>query len=335
MKIDKADDNMNLVQETNKLLWECENYHLEYKPTLKIESKIQFGIELEYEQANQKAVTEIIGKLYKEKILSYHKNNSIWISKDDSSVHVMTNNETYGGEIASAILTDDKESWNELKIVCDMLKSLGAISTEKTSTHVHVDQSILGTDAKNWLNFIKLWITYEEIIYRFLFGEYSCGRGRLEQYCAPVRKQYLKDIRLYNLDELNNLDVLITRLKLGKYYGINFMNATNNIRPDKINTIEIRVANGTLEPKIIQNNILFIDRLFEASKNISEEYINNKIKKLSIYSEENFNELYIYEAIELANLLYKDEYEKLSFLKQYLKSYEISNEFKRVNSITA
>ena len=137
-----------------------------------------------------------------------------------------------------------------------MIKNNEGTTTKRTSTHIHIDQGILGNDTKNWLNFIKLWIIYEEIIYRFCYGEYSTSRPNIIKYSYPVRAKYLNDIKNYGLDKCEDLDTLIIRLKKGKYYGINFMNTNTSYSNHQKNTIEFRTLNGTLEPIIIQNTIL-------------------------------------------------------------------------------
>jgi len=328
-------NNINLsfvsVSEINALLWEIENTYLSYLPYLDIDFLFQFGIELEYGDASQRKITREIAKLYKQKKFK-RENDTLWVSKDDKTVHRVKDNILLGGEVVSPILTNDRRAWEEIKTICSTLTNEEAVATEETSTHIHIDQSILGNDIKVWIKFIKLWIIYEEVIYRFLFGEYPTGRRQLAQFAKPVRAEYLK--RLQNgLEGINDLDKLITKLKLGKHHGINFMNTntSNTFHPSK-NTIELRIPNGTLEPIIIQNNILFFGSLLHAASRVSDDFLNQKLNELNPNRIENFNEIYIYDALELADILFTRSDYKMRFLRQYIKSYEIDEEFKQVNT---
>lgn len=319
------------AHDIHTLLWEIENYYLDYKPLLNLDFWFQFGIELEYGKSVQKDVTKELRRLYKGRAIK-SKNGTYWLSKDDKTVHQINGKIITGGEVVSPILTNETKTWQEIDLICKTLTELGAVAREETSTHIHIDQSILGFDPKVWIKFIKLWIIYEEVIYRFLFGEYPVGRKEISKYAKPVRTEYLRRLQKDIKDDIS-LDTLIIKLKLGRHYGINFMNTnTSNASFKSKNTIELRIPNGTLESVIIQNNILFFSSLLHAAQRVSEEFLNRKLNEINPNIEGNPNNIYIYEALELADLLFDNIEYKMCFLRQYIKSYEISAQYQKVEN---
>ena len=106
--------------------------------------------------------------------------------------------------------------------------------------------------------------------------------------------------------------------------GLNFFHYYlyfNNLTTKK-NTIEFRSPNGTLEEVIWQNNINFFGKLIEAALNtdLDMEKINYYIDMVKTddlineYSKVNFSN-----ALELADMIFEKNIDKLTFLKQYIK----------------
>lgn len=106
--------------------------------------------------------------------------------------------------------------------------------------------------------------------------------------------------------------------------GLNFFHYYlyfNNLTTKK-NTIEFRSPNGTLEEVIWQNNINFFGKLIEAALNtdLDMEKINYYIDMVKTddlineYSKVNFSK-----ALELADMIFEKNIDKLTFLKQYIK----------------
>ena len=58
-----------------------------------------------------------------------------------------------------------------LKNICQIIKKMGSIDSN-CGGHIHVGAHILNNNASSLLNFVKLWSAYENIFYRFLYGEY-------------------------------------------------------------------------------------------------------------------------------------------------------------------
>lgn len=317
-------------QNINNLLWELSQFYIAYRPSLNLDELKKFGLEIEYEEALQSQVTKALADLYKNNFLK--KQDTLWLNKTDSSVHKQTPTGLYGGEINSPILQDSLLTWSEIVIITNILKQLGAVSTAKTSLHIHVDQSILGTNITTWLNFIKLWIIYEPIIYRFCYGEYPTNRNALEKYFAFSKDYYLIQLKSFGLETCSSLDTLLTRIKKGKYFGINFENVNWSYTNDKKNTIELRIPNGTFEPIIIQNTVYFFIKLLISASKLSPDLLNQRISTLRPYQAIDTNNIDVYTALELADLIFDNNYDKFCFLRQYIKSYEISQEYKKVST---
>ena len=102
-------------------------------------------------------------------------------------------------------------------------------------------------------------------------------------------------------------------------------------------TIEFRSPNGTFNSIIWQNNVNFLVKLmlYCKSDKFNEGLINSKIsymKKVSLDSDTrdsffSFNKyswIYIDQAIELADLIFDNNEDKIYFLRQYIKSYGVS-----------
>ena len=64
------------VADINALLWEIENFYIEYKPFLNIDFNFKFGVELEYEEANQKDIENAVKNNMKESLVDRLKLDS-------------------------------------------------------------------------------------------------------------------------------------------------------------------------------------------------------------------------------------------------------------------
>lgn len=275
-------------------------------------AELTFGIEIEYRNLLRACVTGFIKENYPN-----------WESKKEDAIIKSTDNYLIGGEIVSPILHDTKESWQVIDEICNYLKSNNA-SSLNTGAHIHIGANIFENNSKYFLRFIKLWCAYEHIIYRFSYGEYIYARDTLFEYSSPVSKELKFLINALQLSYLDNFSYLITVLNLSKKRGLNLSNINKN---ENKNTIEFRSPNGTFNSLIWHNNFTLFKRMIEYAKspNYNEELIN---LKLEIEHNIENNEIILEDALELANLIYTDEKEKLRFLKQYLKGKEETKEYK-------
>ena len=187
------------------------------------------------------------------------------------------------------------------------------------------------------LNLIKLWTVYEHVIYLFAYGENDKPRTSLVTYAYPVAPYYNEFLKEYEsnksayqhilngkqINKETNLYFLISNCAtnlnaLGN--GLNFGHC-NGANIDDKNTIEFRCPNGTLSHIIWQNNINFFVKLllYCRSNNFDIDFINKKMKNYEVKKLEQYSDIYLDDAIELSDLIFDNELDKMYFLKQYLK----------------
>ena len=308
------DDNMMLSKlsgyDLQDLIILLNNFYLDLRYNISLDNSITFGTELEFEDADKEVI--------RDKISDELLRN--WIVKSDCSI-------INGGEVNSPILRDRESSWNELSKVCSILGEYAKVGNSSAG-HIHIGAHILGDDVASWLNFIKLWSVYENIIFRFSYGEFLAGRKCILRYARPI-KDILKDYYKQFKDNHVSLENMLVILSKKRDQAVNFANvlkfSTGSFNLG--NTIEFRCPNATFKPEIWQNNIKFFAKFLQYSNsslyddNIVEERnkldINNNLKY------EMYNEIYLNQALELGDMLFDNNLDKIYFLKQYLKNFGI------------
>ena len=155
----------------------------------------------------------------------------------------------------------------------------------------------------------------------FSCGEINYLRNKINTYSKEIGLDYIISSKT---NKYNNINILKEK----------YSSKDRAIRFSKFNTIEIRTPFGTLNSSINQNNILFFYKIFEyiTSNRYDDEFINNKFDKIknrkSILIE--YNKININEVLELADILYDNNLDKIYFLKQCLKLYN-NNDYKYTN----
>lgn len=303
-----------------ELLFQIETYYLEYRNSLNLPEDVTFGVEIEYEG---------ISKLLTD---SYIKNNlPKWNSKPDGSL-------CSGGEITSPIMIDSPEYWKQLKLVCDYLSRKRAIMSNNAGGHIHIGARILDDDVDIWKIFIKLYICYENVLFRFLYGDKVNGRKDLLKYASPVA-----DILYGELDSINHACSMIDLVDIfhiyNRYLALNLVNVQyNNLYESYKNTIEFRNPNATSEATIVQNNINAVAKLCVAARNkvVDEEFLNYKIKhEFHSYrgNEHLYSTINLKNVLEFVDLIFDNNLDKVYFLRQYLKSFQET--YKNYSSLKA
>ena len=326
-----SDDNVMLSQISNSdkvyMMYLLKQYYLDLRNKLKLDQNITFGLEIEFEEALVSAI---------EMHLDYFLGNDGWRMVPDGSL-------SNGAEINSPVLTDNEKTWIDLSCACNIVDA-NAYVMDNTSAHIHIGTQILGNNPKYWRNFALLWATYENVIFRFLYGEYVSPRSMIEGYAMPVSSDFIsKRDRIEDRSKMINASNMFKlfdsgeeNIKIRRRKSVNFTNVSKlapyiyNWNYD-MNTVEFRSANGTFDPIIWQNNVNFLVKLMlycKSDKFDEKEIIrtmnlmiaNDIPSKLYKYSR-----IYIDQAIELADMIFDNNLDKIYFLRQYIKDGQVSN----------
>ena len=349
----KSNDNLSGMKydDTMELIERLRTYKLSLRDTLGLKNDLTFGLEIEFENLvfHYNSLVYELSKLdllpsayYNESNLrllkDYKKKNKFWdigmspdkyLDIDPKEVFCWSVNRDLslnnGAEITSPILVDKTEHWKDLKTVCNLASAFGEISTHSAG-HVHAGTQVLGSSEKAWGNFIKLWGAYENVIYRFGYNEYL-NKNKDISYCKPMSTKLINGYTVFG----DNLYRLLNYLSDSRTYAVNFQNVTlsdEEIIP--FGTIEFRNPNGTLDPVIWQNNVNFFIKLllYCKSDKFDEELVKHRLEQKSKYSNdfEDYNHIFTEQAIELADMVFDNNLDKIYFLRQYIKDFDTSEE---------
>lgn len=278
-------------------------YDLEYRSTLNFKKTSTFGFEVEFENADFYNIRKYLSSMHTD-----------WPLLFDPSIKK-------GAEIPTPILKDNKKSWDEVKDLCDTLRKYSNI-TGDCGGHIHVGWQVLGDSNINVLNFLKLWSTYEHVIYRFSYGEDEGPRDVLTEYARPISNDFWLAYNEFKYITLVPKDDIIRRVSTTRNIGASLKYLLPYERPD-INTIEFRCPNGTLNPIIWQNNVNLFVKLLDYCK--KSNFDNNTVQirhgmRENVYSHlDKYSYIYLEDALEFADLIFNNGLDKIYFLKQYVK----------------
>ena len=295
-----------------QLLSALDDYYLELRSHLKI-PKITFGIEIEIEHTRTRRIKRKIA----------HNNLDNWKVTGDVSLND-------GCEIVSPILTNAYSCYKEIEKVCEIASNNGEID-KNSAGHIHISTQSLGGDNKdNWINLAGFWSAYENIFYRFLYGEYLTPRSSIEKYAKPMASSLFSCYE--NMKNRNDKFITAKRvvciIRITRDYAINFAHVYNDLDYNlDTSNLEFRCPNGTVDPVIWQNNINLLSHILEysSSPKFNRDLIEKRGKNVDRYNLSEYNRIDLEEALEVCDLLFNDNIDKLYFLRQYLKSNQTSN----------
>lgn len=282
------------------------NYYIEYREKLFLDKHTPFGLEIEYECPLEE----------REEVDIFLSRFRYYESRDESDFGYE------GGEIVTPILHNCRLTWINTKEICKKLKELDVITNKKAGAHVHVGAHLL-SDLEKFKQFIMLYSSYENIIYRFSNGEYITGRENQFSSAYPIGL-YLIDILDDIMDARSFNEIHDLFSFLSRSQGLNLKNIHfDNIDSFKYkNTIEFRMANGTKEEIICQNIVNFYCKMVEASKNIEFDFdfLLYKIDQIANNINYTFFDNYdLNGALELSDIVFNNNLDKSNFIRQYIK----------------
>lgn len=292
-----------------KLLVDIENYNLEYKTKLNIPSDITFGLELEYEDLEREKVTNFLDA-----------NFASWKSTTDGSLR-------YGGEIDSPKMTDSRLYWLELKKICEFLRENHANTSKSAGGHVHVGVPVLGDNIEAWKKFLKIYAAYENILFRYGYGDKINGRHNILSYANPIAN--LLYTNFSDAFKSKRISELLSFCAYDRRQALNFTNVDylDLLDSTSKNTLEFRFPNATDEEVIWQNNVnTLVNLLLSPNKECyNEDIVNKKLTENRISSSEDYilyNEICLKDALDFVDLIFDNNLDKTYFLRQYLKDFE-------------
>lgn len=285
-----------------------DDYYIKLRDRLGFTSCVTFGLELEFECIMERKI--------KRRLKEAFLGNEWVIEPDDCQT-----------EIDSPILRDTEFSWESLNKVCSIVEPLGSVG-KNSGGHVHIGTQVLGAKKNSWLNFIKMWSVYENIIYRFSYGSFLTARPSLKEYAEPMAKVLWNDYVQLKRNR-SSLEAIILQISHKRYQAINFGNVSINYCGsfENNNTIEFRCPNGSLDAAIWQNNVnLFVKMLlYSRSTSYNDDLIQQRHESISDKFTELkwYDEIYLDQALELCDMIFTNNFDKVYFLRQYLKSFEV------------
>lgn len=318
-------------KDRDELLNLLRSYKIALRDKLNLRNNTTFGLELEFGTSKEKEIESKLKSLNYKWLLEKRLNGKYWdFKKELSSID--------GYEITTPISFDEVETWKQLESVCNLLKSNNVRIGEKDAGHVNFGSQILGNNVESWLKFFRLYSLYENTIYRFSYGEFECERPYLEKYAFPIAKELNHKLdKLENPFELPSLRKLFTtvqtqhKVKAMQFYKM----SQGGTSFEKDRRFEFRMPNATAEPIIWQNNVnFFAHLLYAAEKDLDIDEVKAKINRKfdDLQNIRKYNYINIDEALELADLIFDNNLDKINFLRQYMKEFKTSYEFRHTEN---
>ena len=162
------------------------------------------------------------------------------------------------------------------------------VANSKCGLHVHFDSEYLMSDPNYFKNFMRLYAESEELLYKMCndindpirknaINKNFRGLNLISSIwrngmAAPSGRKILEQIQNNTLrvsyKKFGRLRMLVSKYKLDerRYSGLNLTNIGNR----KKNTIEFRMANGTLNPEVIKQNVYLYASLINTAIQMSQ-----------------------------------------------------------------
>lgn len=147
---------------------------------------MSFGIEIEFQLRNGDSSKEIAKEIRKLK-LSDCEEVRTYNNIEDISGWKIIKEKTCDYEIISPILSDTKECWNEINLICCVLLKHGAYTDDNCAFHVHIGTKKLVVDEKQWILLTDMYRKFEPITCLLSRGEFeNISKKRLENFAVTM-----------------------------------------------------------------------------------------------------------------------------------------------------
>lgn len=243
-------------------------------------------------------------------------------------------------EGVSSLLTDTDAVWEDLSAVLSFMSKNGTVN-ERCFSNIHIGSHILGENPIYWYRFFKLWSIYENVIYRFCYGDYLTPGSKMGVYAKPsasfiqnnlgAMEKHLDGSVLQmfyalasnggGIDAMKNYGISPWRMyaddKWDPYTDFNKVHPDCTVvckcMPDFDAVLKQNVVNFLIKFMLYCKRDDFDDDILEG----------RKIEVASIFSSiDAYSDIYLEQAVELADLIFDNNLDKVYFLRQYIKSFE-------------
>lgn len=236
-------------------------------------NRYPYGTELEFVNASLQGLDKDFQKTALPiELAMFHKKSDTIYDRNyldiDSTVSIQEKDMIYGGEISSRLYHNKKQDWQEIEEICQVLRENGAGINRHCSNQINVNLSPVKKVNVFMETFAKLIAECEDEIKFFYKGDCFLERADEEIYARSMRADLIRKVNAIDFSEDNDYiyDLLYRgSAPFGGRCGISLQDYRLNGR------MEIRYPNGTINKKIIQNNINFSLKLVNA---IEEEKID-------------------------------------------------------------
>ena len=300
-----------------ELIVQIQNYLLEYRVSLNLPKDTKFGIGIGFSKINP----EVVQSELKKKGLDWTIETAAYLSKERI--------------IFSRILNDTPKSWEEIQTISEYLNKKRAKPHPYHGCIIQVDTGILGKDIDAWRRFCKLYTIYEDILFRFGYGEKINARKTILKDAQPLADFLYEDLGVIN----SKTEVLSLIYPLQSYHienainfkSINFYSDSfkayyEDFYEELANVINFKSPNCTTDPIIIQNYINAYTKLVMAAskETIDEDLLDFKLQTdRSSYKNQpyDYDLIKLQKALEFVDLVFDNNLDKIYFLRQYFKDF--------------
>lgn len=301
-------DTFSTLDEEGKqlLLFSLANFQLYFRHTISLPANLSYGLEIEFVSLMLQKASFFI---------QYFRNWNV-AEEERNIITFLKNGILFGGEVTTPKCFDQSKYWQDIEEVLQFLKINGAEINDFCGGHIHIGKNILEDNHLYLERFIKLWIIFENVIYRF--GNRFSTSGRTYQshaarICGPALYAYLD----YHTKALHINHFFRER----KYFKLSSLSFSDFQRLD--GTIEFRNPDGTLDSEIWQTRVLFFAFLLLSVKNEQNDFdaIERMIRSYNAdaCSYQNFAQFDFDQSLFLADFIFHNNLDKAMFLKCCIK----------------
>lgn len=265
---------------------------LPYRKQLHI--KDYFGLEIEMSLLNEKDKFYLLNEDLME--MGYYD------PFDDSMLHGIPL------EIATPKLLDTTLTWKTLEDLSNRMKNC-QLNFDYAALQVNLDSNLTKLELYHMILFFR---SFEHIIYKFSQG-----------YDVELRNmkyaQSLKNFLLYNdLEEKNQY--ALKKLIWNKRFGVSLKNNKPYHEQFPVTIVEFRTPNSSNDALLWQNYVNTFYHFLHSIRNLDLDFIDYQLCHNSNVCGKSSKVLHLDDAITFSNIIFKEDMDKIYFLKHYIGS---------------